>query len=132
KEQAYHSLPYLTAVALLDGQVQPAQFTEERIARADVQQLLHRVRTLRDDESTKRYPEETPCRVVVELKDGRSLACEANDWPGFFKRPMSWDAARAKFDSLTSTHADAALRDEIAALVRDLDGARIADLTRLL
>ena len=36
KEQADHSLPYLVAVALLDGQVLPAQFAPQRIARADV------------------------------------------------------------------------------------------------
>src|SRR5271154_849428 len=40
KEQADHSLPYLLAVALLDGDVMPAQFQPERIARADVQTLL--------------------------------------------------------------------------------------------
>jgi 2-methylcitrate dehydratase len=132
KEQADHSLPYLTAVALLDGQVQPAQFTQERIGRADVQQLLHCVRTLRDDEFTKRYPDETPCRVVVTLKGGRSLECEAKDWPGFFKRPMSWDTVRAKFDSLTTPHTDAVLREEIAATVQNLDAARVTDLTRVL
>src|SRR5436305_6008280 len=64
KEQADHSLPYLVAVALLDGEVTPRQFTAERIVKSDVQNLLHKVRTLRDDEYTKRYPDETPCRVV--------------------------------------------------------------------
>jgi hypothetical protein len=43
KEQADHSLPYLLAVALLDGDVMPAQFQPGRIARADVQQLLKKV-----------------------------------------------------------------------------------------
>ena len=43
KEQADHSLPYLLAVALLDGQVMPEQFAPERIVRADVQELLRRV-----------------------------------------------------------------------------------------
>ena len=33
KEQADHSLPYLLAVALLDGQVMPEQFAPDRIAR---------------------------------------------------------------------------------------------------
>ena len=42
KEQADHSLPYLLAVALLDGTVLPAQFAPDRINRADVQQLLRK------------------------------------------------------------------------------------------
>ena len=37
KEQADHSLPYLLAVALLDGQVLPEQFAPERIVAPDVQ-----------------------------------------------------------------------------------------------
>jgi 2-methylcitrate dehydratase len=132
KEQADHSLPYLVAVALLDGEVTPRQFSAERIQRQDVQQLLHKVRTLRDDEFTKRYPQETPCRVVVELKDDRSLACETTDWYGFFKRPMSWDQVRQKFDALTAPHTDAAQRDEIAGLVSTLEELPVRSLTAYL
>jgi 2-methylcitrate dehydratase len=43
KEQADHSLPYLLAVALLDHDVMPAQFTPERIIKPDVQGLLKKV-----------------------------------------------------------------------------------------
>jgi 2-methylcitrate dehydratase len=132
KEQADHSLPYLVAVALLDGEVTPRQFTSERIARQDVQQLLHKVRTLRDDELTRRYPEETPCRVIIELTDERAVAREASDWPGFFKRPMSCNQVRDKFDALTAAHADAAQRDAIAQLVDDLEETPVRSLTACL
>jgi 2-methylcitrate dehydratase len=43
KEDADHSLPYLLAVAALDGDVQPAQLDPERIAKPDVQGLLRKV-----------------------------------------------------------------------------------------
>jgi 2-methylcitrate dehydratase MmgE/PrpD-like protein/(2R)-phospho-3-sulfolactate synthase (ComA) len=36
KEEADHSLPYIIAVALLDGEVLPVQYAPERIQRADV------------------------------------------------------------------------------------------------
>ena len=39
KEQADHSLPYLLAVALLDGDVMPAQFKPDRIIKPDVQSV---------------------------------------------------------------------------------------------
>ena len=48
KEQADHSLPYLAAVAWLDGEVGKEQYEPERIAGADVQALLRRV-SLRSD-----------------------------------------------------------------------------------
>jgi 2-methylcitrate dehydratase len=132
KEQADHSLPYLVAVALLDGEVTPRQFTSERIQRQDVQELLHRVRTLRDDEFTRRYPQETPCRVVVELKQERWLAREAADWPGFFKRPMSWEDVRLKFDALTAQHLGGAERDRLATVVGELEDSPLRSLTACL
>jgi 2-methylcitrate dehydratase len=132
KEQADHSLPYLVAVGLLDGEVTPRQFSADRIARSDVQQLLHKVRTLRDDEFTKQYPDATPVRVVAEMKDGRSFVCEKNDWLGFFKRRMPPDRVRAKFDALAEAHTDAALRDRIADAVLHLEHSRVRDLTTLL
>src|SRR5699024_12214493 len=35
KEEADHSLPYMVAAALLDGQVEPTQYAPERIAADD-------------------------------------------------------------------------------------------------
>ena len=43
KEEADHSLAYIIAVAALDGEVTPAQYSPERIAQDDVQRLLRRV-----------------------------------------------------------------------------------------
>ncbi len=43
KEQADHDLRYLLAVALLDGDVMPAQSTPERISKEEVQTLLKKV-----------------------------------------------------------------------------------------
>src|SRR5207247_598346 len=43
KEQADHSLFYLVAVALLDGDIYPEQFEPARIKRKDVQDLLQKV-----------------------------------------------------------------------------------------
>jgi 2-methylcitrate dehydratase len=65
KEQADHSLPYLLAVALLDGDVMPAQFEPDRIMRADVQQLLKKVSVRPDQEFTDQYPAKMPARIIV-------------------------------------------------------------------
>jgi 2-methylcitrate dehydratase len=43
KSEAYRSLPYLLAVALLDGEVSPSQLKQERILKEDVQSLLKKV-----------------------------------------------------------------------------------------
>ena len=56
KEEADHSLPYLLAVALLDGSVQPAQLAPERIGKPDAQMLLRKVKVRPDESFTARYP----------------------------------------------------------------------------
>ena len=76
KEQADHSLPYLLAVALIDGEVMPAQYDAERIVRDDVQRLLRRVEVRPDPELSRRFPAEHACRLQVRLRDGRLLERE--------------------------------------------------------
>ncbi len=75
KEESDHSLPYLLAVALLDGQVLPAQYLPERIVAEDVQQLLRRVDVRPDPDLSRRFPEEhsAPCGCTYAT-DARSSA----------------------------------------------------------
>src|SRR6185312_2944384 len=98
KEEADHSLPYMVAVALLDGDVSPAQYAPERIAREDVQSLLRKVTIQPDEELSKRFPDAMPCRIQITLKDGRTLRIEKQDYEGFYTRPTSWEQAVAKFE----------------------------------
>jgi 2-methylcitrate dehydratase len=132
KEEADHSLPYLVAVALLDGQVMPEQYLPERIGREDVQRLLAKVVVRPSEEFSRRFPAEMPCRVTVALRDGRRLVREKRDYEGFRTRPMNWDAAVAKFERLSRRFSDAPLRRDIVDAVARLDEIQVADLTDLL
>ncbi|MBV9852632.1 MAG: MmgE/PrpD family protein [Armatimonadetes bacterium] len=132
KEQADHSLPYVLAVAALDGDVQPEQFAPERIRRGDVQALLRRVSVRPDKEMTKRYPEKMPARVTVHLTDGRVLAHEVRDYPGFNSRPFSWEQCVAKFERIASPHTSERQRRQVIAAVADLENIAAADLTAAL
>lgn len=132
KEEADHSLPYLIAVALLDGNVMPQQYRSERIGRQDVQQLLHRI-TIRPNENySSRFPGEMPCRVSISLRNAKSLSEECLDYPGFVTRPMTWEEALRKFDGLAAPYTTSDLRRSIADAVGHLDSVEIADLTHLL
>ena len=132
KEEADHSLPYLLAVALLDGQVLPEQYDPERIAAADVQELMGRVAVRTDPELSARFPEQHSARVRLRLRDGRTLEREQHDYEGFHTRPMGWDAVAAKFERLAAGHVGPALRGRIKAAVSDLDELPLDELTRLL
>jgi 2-methylcitrate dehydratase len=132
KEDADHSLPYLLAVAVLDGDVQPAQLSPKRIEKPDVQGLLRKVKVKADDGFTTRYPEEIPSRVTVRLNGGMSYGHEVKDYPGFPTRPFTWETSGEKFDRLAAGRADEGLRGEIKEAVRSLESIQVSDLMKLL
>lgn len=132
KEEADHSLPYLLAVAALDGEVMPEQYASTRIVRSDVQTLLRRVTVRPSDELSRRFPDEHPCRLRIRLRDGRTFARDQRDYEGFYTRPMSWEKVVDKFDRLASSHADSDLRKELADAVGSLEDVEVHDLTAVL
>ena len=132
KEEADHSLPYLLAVALLDGQVLPEQFAPERIVAADVQELLRRVDVRPAADLSARFPAEHACRLRVHLAGGATLAAERSDYEGFLTRPMSWERAREKFERLAAQAVKPGLAAELADAVAALEELETRDLTALL
>ncbi len=132
KEQADHSLPYLLAVVLLDGDVMPAQFRPDRITRADVQQLLKKVSVRPNQEYTEQYPGKMPAKITVRLQDGSVIEHEVQDYPGLASRPFTWEEEVEKFDRLTAGRASEGLCREIKDAVRSLENIQVRDLMKLL
>jgi 2-methylcitrate dehydratase len=132
KEEADHSLPYMLAVALLDGEVGPDQYAPERIRREDVQGLLRSV-VVRPEESLSRcFPEEMPCRIRISLKNGQTLEVQKRDYEGFFTRPMSWERVLEKFERLSAPYVDGKLMESIAHATRHLEDVEVSELMDLL
>jgi 2-methylcitrate dehydratase len=131
KEDADHSLRYMVAVALLDGDVTPAQYAPERLRRDDVQQLLRRVVIRPDPELSRRFPQEMPCRIRMFLRDGRVLERDKRDYEGFFTRPMPWEKVEEKFERLSAPYAEQKVRREIVETIRHLETARVSYLSGL-
>jgi len=132
KEQADHSLPYLLSVALIDGDVTPAQFKPDRIAKPDVQALLKRVSTRPNHEFTALYPRKMPAKVTIRLQDGTVIEHEVQDYPGLASRPFTWDESVEKFDGLVVGRIDAGLSREIKDAVLSLESIQARDLVKLL
>jgi 2-methylcitrate dehydratase len=143
KEEADHSLPYVIAVAALDGDVQPQQYYPERIKRNDVQALMKRVKVHppiriekpkmvidRIDPYSRKYPDDMPCKVEVKLRTGKILTIEKLDYSGFFKRPWGWDEVTRKFKGLAKI--SEARHNELIETVRNLERVKTRDLMALL
>ncbi|HEY3132733.1 MAG TPA: MmgE/PrpD family protein [Acidobacteriota bacterium] len=132
KEQADHSLPYLVAVALLDGSVMPEQFITERILRQDVQSLLRRVVVRPSEDLSRRFPGEHACRLTIYLPDGKAITKEKRDYEGFHTRPSRWETVVKKVELLSSARADNNLLKDIVDTTATLESRPISDLTSLL
>ncbi|VXB40388.1 2-methylcitrate dehydratase, 2-methylcitrate dehydratase [Burkholderia sp. 8Y] len=132
KEQADHNLKYLIAVALIDGEVWPAQFAEERIRRDDVQSLLRRVNVSPNDHYTKRIPDEMPASMQIVMTDGAIIGGEQAEYEGFHTHSMDWSAVDVKFERLTADALDAGRSIAIRQAVRQLETIRLRELTELL
>src|SRR3954466_10801608 len=76
RETADHSLPYCTAAALYDGDVNLDTFDEARFSDAALLDLTGKVQVHLDDALSTRYPKGIPNRITVTLNDGRKLVEE--------------------------------------------------------
>lgn len=129
KEEADHSLPWMLAVVLLDGELTPAQYHHERIIAEDVQDLMTKVEIVPDAEFSARFPGAMPADLEVTLADGTVFRASTDTYEGFHTDPLSWEGARRKFDLLTAPFTTPRLREEIAGIVRDLERHSVAELT---
>jgi 2-methylcitrate dehydratase len=102
RETADHSLPYCTAVALVDGQVTADQFSDERLADPALLDLVARTTVVEDPELTAGYPAGIPNRVKVTLNDGSVQMLEMAFPPGHDKNPLTDEQLHEKFRGLAA------------------------------
>jgi len=131
KEEADHSLHYMTAVALLDDQVLPAQYEQRRIEADDVQSLLRKVHVEENPEYSDRFPGHMVCDIRIHA-DGEVYETHKEDYEGFHTRPMTWSTVSEKFTRLAEPYTNSALRDDIIDAVQDLESLPATDLFDLL
>jgi 2-methylcitrate dehydratase len=132
KEQADHSLQYMSAAAILDGRVMPEQYLPQRILQPDIQSLLRRVSVHPVEAYSERFPAEMPCRILITLRDGTILVKEKKDYEGFYTRPMRWETAVKKFRLLTEGAISQTHQDLIIEAAADLERIRIKNIIELL
>lgn len=132
KEEADHSLPYMIAAMILDGDVMPEQYLPERIVKDDIQTLLQKVEVYEKKEYSDRFPDEMVIDLTIVMNDGTEYKVEKTDYEGFHTRLASWDTVIHKFDRLTETFISKETRDEIIKIVQNLEHHKVSDLTKVL
>jgi 2-methylcitrate dehydratase len=127
RETADHSLPYITAIALIDGEVTDRQFQPERFMDPKIWKFLENVTVQRNDELSSLYAKAVANIVHVTLKDGRTLTKRV-DYPlGNALNPVTDQQLEGKFNALVVPALGGEKAKAIVDLVWKLDEAKNVD-----
>src|SRR5437016_3064994 len=127
RETADHSLPYITAIALIDGEVTDRQFQPERFTDPTIWKFLENVTVQRNDELSSLYAKAVANIVHVTLQDGRELTKRV-DYPlGNALNPVSDKQLEGKFNALAVPALGEASAKKIVDLAWKLDEAKSVD-----
>lgn len=100
RETADHSIPYSVAAAIVDGEVTPAQYAEDRLRAPEIHAMMDRI-TAEENEDLTAHREDHPrhipsiTRVTV---DGEEYSTRVDSPLGHPERPMSEEEVVAKFE----------------------------------
>jgi 2-methylcitrate dehydratase len=97
RETADHSLPYIVAAALADGEVTQKTFDPERFTDAALLDLVRRVEVRRHKELSGLYPHTIGNIVTVRLRGGQTLTRRVDHACGYVRNPMSDQQVEAKY-----------------------------------
>ncbi len=133
RETADHSLPYITAVALIDGEVTDKQFEPARFTEGKILAFLPKVEVKRNAELSALYAEAVANIVHVTLADGRTLSKRV-DYPlGNAKNRLKDPEVEGKFLNLAAPKLGGDACDPILESCWKLDEAKdVAKLMKLL
>jgi len=97
KETADHSLPYITAVTLMDGDITLKQFDQEHLQNKELSDLVQKVKVKEKKEYTDIYGTSFPNKVTVKMKDGTIYESEVKNPKGHPLNPLSKEEIETKF-----------------------------------
>lgn len=124
KETADHSLPFITAVALMDGELTLRQFDKEHLANEALLELVQKVSVEEKREYTELYGTSFPNKVTIVTKGGEKLECEVLDPKGHPLNPLSRAEIEAKFTAAANGLLPEENQRKLIAAVWDLENVK--------
>jgi 2-methylcitrate dehydratase len=124
RETADHSLPYVVAIALLDGKVTAQSFAPSRLTDPAVGALMKKVTVTEDAKMSAQYPESSGSRLAVTLSSGATLTHEIRYPKGHAMNPLTDAEVEAKFRELFAQCGNAAQCETALAALRNFDRAK--------
>jgi 2-methylcitrate dehydratase len=97
RETADHSLPYIVARAMFDGDITNASYAPDKISDPRILDFMKRITVREDPAFAALSPKPTSNRITATLDDGRTVSRQVDDLPGFAGRPLERDDVERKF-----------------------------------
>ncbi|MCH8093919.1 MAG: MmgE/PrpD family protein [Chloroflexi bacterium] len=97
KETADHSLPYVIAAAVVDGNVLPESFSDEKLKDPRIREVLQKIKVVSDPEIDELFPRIKRARVTITTTDGQRYTAQTDVAKGDPADPMSDEDIIAKF-----------------------------------
>ncbi len=127
------SVPWCVMVALADGEVGLAQFSERRIQDATLRERLDRVVLAPDPDLGMRFPGQAPNRARITLRDGRVVEHEVGIPLGSHQRPFDDAGHQSKLAELTAMRlGDRGAERLLGAMAEAADGGTLDTLVSVL
>jgi 2-methylcitrate dehydratase len=121
RESADHSLPFVMAVALMEGNLEIRHYDELYYKRSDVRALMQKIKVRIGEEPVAAWPE-VPLNIVdVEMKSEKVLSTKVAYHLGHFKRWMTDEEQERKFRPLAEPLLPGSQIDDLLACLRRLD-----------
>ena len=125
------SWQYTTAVALLDGQIEPKSFTQDRRFSSDVVSLLEKI-TLNTDETISGRLDRMHVELKVVLRDGREFTQRCDAPLGSWTRPVGPERIREKARGLITEVCGSAVAASVDAIVMGTGDFEVRELLALI
>jgi len=97
KETADHSLPYVIAAAVADGNVLPDSFSDEKLKDPRIWDLLGKIKVVADPEIDAMFPGIKRARVSITTNSGETHTAQVDHAKGSPQNPMSDEEIVSKF-----------------------------------
>lgn len=132
RESADHSLPFVMAVALMEGAVETRHYDQLYYQRPDVRALMQKITVRIGEEPAAAWPE-VPLNIVdIEMRSGELLSTKVAYHLGHFERLMSDEEQERKFRPMAEALLPEKQIDSLLDSLRRLDEVQqIGDLISL-
>ncbi len=130
RETADHSLPYVVALGLHEGDITDESFDAAHLQSPALAELMRKVKVTVAEDLTQRFPASSGARLHVTLKDGGTLHAEIKSSPGHSDNPFTLKELLSKFRQLAAGRCNADAAESFLLELLELE--RAADIRKVM